>query len=301
MKPVLNPYLVFNGNCREAMEFYRSVLGGRLYMQTFEESGMPASADQKNKIIHAVLRNDLLTFMASDSMPEQPVKTGNNISMSINGSDEKTLTEFFKGLSKGGKVNMPMEKQFWGDKFGALTDKFGISWMVNISTYALVISRIFDAPRKSVWKAWTDPEMVMGWWGPKDFTSPSCRIDLKVGGKYIFCMHGPKGSEFDRDLYSSGVYKEIVPQERLVVTDYFSDENGNKIDPATVGMNPEMPGEMEVVVMFENAGENKTKLTINYPHPETDTAYEAMSVSGMEAGWNESLDKLAKFLLLANN
>ncbi len=157
----------------------------------------------------------------------------------------------------------------------------------------IVIERVFDAPRELVWKAWTDEEMAKKWWGPKDFTAPSIKIDLRVGGKYIFCMHGPKGSEYDKDLFSAGVYKEIVPNEKLVVTDYFSDENGNMVDPAVYGMKSDMPREMIVTVRFEDMGDNKTKLVIEYPKPESEAQFEAMKKSGMEVGWNQSLDKLA--------
>ncbi|MBI3954727.1 SRPBCC domain-containing protein [Candidatus Collierbacteria bacterium] len=160
----------------------------------------------------------------------------------------------------------------------------------------IVISRVFDAPRELVWRAWTNQEMVKKWWGPKDFTAPVIQIDFREGGKYLYCMHGPKGTEFDRDMYSAGVYKEIVPMERIVVSDYFSDEKGNKIDPATSGMSPDFPKEVQVIVRFEDAGNNKTKLTIEYPRPESDAEFEAMRKSGMEAGWNQSLDKLAETL-----
>lgn len=132
MKPTLTPYLNFNGNTKEAMEFYQSVLGGKLTMQTFGESGMPISPEYKDKIIHAALENDTLSFMASDGNDEHPVHMGDNIHMSIVGSDESKLTEFFNKLSEGGKIDMPLAKQFWGDTFGMLTDKFGIHWMVNI-------------------------------------------------------------------------------------------------------------------------------------------------------------------------
>ncbi len=158
------------------------------------------------------------------------------------------------------------------------------------------IVRVFDAPVEMVWKAWTQPEEVKKWWGPKDFTAPSIKIDLQVGGKYIFCMHGPKGSEFDKDLFSAGVYKEIVPMEKLAVSDYFSDENGNKVDPKIYGMNLDFPDEMDVVVKFEEVGENKTKLSIEYPRPESEEQFQAMLKSGMKEGWNTSLDKLAASL-----
>ena len=136
MKPTLNPYLTFDGNCKEAMKFYQSVLGGKLTMQTFGDSGMPTIPQQKDKIIHADLKNSSLSFMASDGSPDHPVHMGDNISMSIAGAqeDEATLTKYFNGLAEGGKVDMPLAKQFWGDTFGMLTDKFGIHWMVNISS-----------------------------------------------------------------------------------------------------------------------------------------------------------------------
>ena len=101
-------------------------------MQTFGESGQSKSPEEKDRIMHAELKNDTLSFMASDGNAEHPVHMGDNISMSISGSDETTLTKYFIGLAKGGKVDMPLAKQFWGDTFGMLTDKFGIHWMVNI-------------------------------------------------------------------------------------------------------------------------------------------------------------------------
>lgn len=161
----------------------------------------------------------------------------------------------------------------------------------------ITIEKIFDAPREAVWKAWTDPEEVKKWWGPEHFWAPRVRIDLKVGGKYIFCMHGPKGSEFDKDMYSAGIYREIVPNEKLVVTDYFSDKDGNKITPQEAGLEqPDFPQEQEVTVRFEDAGEGKTKLSIEYPKPETEEQFEAMKNSGMKDGWGSSLDKLADVL-----
>src|SRR5687767_705130 len=84
----------------------------------------------------------------------------------------------------------------------------------------LVIERVFDAPRELVWKAWTDPEMAMRWWGPKGFTAPSCQIDFRVGGKSLFAMQSPDYNE-GRPIWSTGVYKEIVPLERIVTTDCF--------------------------------------------------------------------------------
>ena len=121
------------GQTKAAMEFYQSVLGGKLTMQTFGESGMPVPDEDKDKIIHADLQNDALSFMASDGDATHPVHMGDNIHMSIVGSDEALLTKYFTGLAEGGKIDMPLAKQFWGDIYGQLTDKFGVHWMVNIS------------------------------------------------------------------------------------------------------------------------------------------------------------------------
>lgn len=152
-------------------------------------------------------------------------------------------------------------------------------------TTELVITRVLDAPRERVWEAWTDPEQMKKWWGPKEFTAPSVEIDLREGGKYLNCMRSPDGQEF----WSTGVYREIVPMEKLVVTDSFADEQGNVVPGAHYGM-PEFPLETEVTVTFEDQ-DGKTKLTVRHA---------GMPVgehgSQAEAGWNESLDKLAASL-----
>src|SRR6266705_2218152 len=99
-KPTLIPYLNFNGNTAEAMKFYQSILGGELTMQTFGEAGMASTPEEKNMIVHADLKNDTLSLMASDGHPNQPVKFGDNIHMSISGADENKLTEFFNKLAQ---------------------------------------------------------------------------------------------------------------------------------------------------------------------------------------------------------
>ncbi len=158
------------------------------------------------------------------------------------------------------------------------------------------IERVFNATREKVWEAWTDPEIIKKWWGPEGFSAPLIKVNLAVGEKYIFAMHGPEGSEWDRDMYSAGVYKEIVPNEKLVVTDYFSDSEGNMINPDEEGQDQNFPKEQTVTVLFEDAGDEKTKLTIIYPKPETEEQMEAMIKSGMKEGWMSSLDKLEKAL-----
>jgi uncharacterized protein YndB with AHSA1/START domain len=149
-----------------------------------------------------------------------------------------------------------------------------------------VITRIFDAPRALVWKAWTDPETVKRWWGPKDYTSPVAKIDFQVGGKYLFAMRSPEG----QDLYSTGVYRKIDPMNEIVYTDSFSDAEGNIVAPTEYGMPDDVPAESEVTVKFEDHGGGKTKMTVITHRP--------AGVMGEYAnqGWNESLDKMAASL-----
>ena len=156
------------------------------------------------------------------------------------------------------------------------------------NTEEFVITRIFDAPRELVWKAWTDPEYVKRWWGPKDFTAPVCKIDLRVGGKYLFCMRSPDG----KDYWSTGVYREIVPLERIVSTDSFADEKGNVVPASHYGMSPDWPRELLITVTFEEY-DAKTKLTLKHSGiADISTA----DRDNMQQGWNESFDKLAESL-----
>lgn len=129
----LNPYLNFDGNTREAMEFYQSVLGGELNISTFGDFGAPEGVDP-NGTMHASLAadNGMLIF-ASDGAPGQPVTSGSNFSISLSGDDADTLRGYWDGLAEGGQVLMPLERQMWGDDFGMLVDKFGMPWMVNIA------------------------------------------------------------------------------------------------------------------------------------------------------------------------
>ena len=129
----LNPYVQFDGNAREAMEFYRGVFDAELTVNTFGEFGNedPAVAD---KTMHAQLENDRgFTLMASDTAPGMEHRPGTNITISLSGDDVEELHTYWDRLSDGGNVMMPLEKQMWGDEFGMLTDRFGIQWMVNVA------------------------------------------------------------------------------------------------------------------------------------------------------------------------
>ncbi len=156
----------------------------------------------------------------------------------------------------------------------------------------LVIEKIFDAPVEKVWDAWTNPETLKKWWGPKDFTAPDVNVDFQVGGKYLLSMAGEVPGIGPVKAWSTGVYKEIIPMKKIVVTDSFSDENGNIVPATSVGLSEGWPMEIDITMLFEAQGD-KTKFTLRYPALKSISEQDA---SNMDIGWNQSLDKLAKAL-----
>lgn len=135
MPTLLNPYISFKDNAREAMEFYHSVFGGKLDMNSFAEGGMPdVDPADANKLMHGMLTtDDGLVLMGSDTPTGMQYVDGARVSVSLSGEDDAVLSGYFSKLSEGGAVLMPLEKAPWGDKFGMLTDRFGIQWMVNVN------------------------------------------------------------------------------------------------------------------------------------------------------------------------
>lgn len=159
---------------------------------------------------------------------------------------------------------------------------------MNTENKDIVITRIFDAPIEQVWKMWTEPEHFKKWWGPKDFTAPVIKMNLRVGGKYLWCMRGsatPAGEV--QDFWSAGIYKEIVPMEKLVYTDNFADKDGNIIKASDYGLPGEWPESTEVSVTFEDAGNGRTKMTLRHTDIPEGTMREMTG-----AGWNQSFDKM---------
>ena len=131
----LNPYISFEGNTREAMEFYKSVFGGKLEFSTFGEAGMTDHGVKPDGIMHALLEAENgITIMAADSATGmRDFVKGTNISMSLSGDNETELTGYFNALSTDGKIDQPLTKAPWGDTFGMCSDKYGIFWMINIT------------------------------------------------------------------------------------------------------------------------------------------------------------------------
>ncbi|BCB88488.1 VOC family protein [Phytohabitans suffuscus] len=129
----LNPYINFDGNARQALEFYKDVFGGELALNTFGQfpDADPATADM---IMHGQLETPSgFTLMASDTPPGMELNPGNNITVSLSGDDGDQLHGYWDRLSGEGTVTIPLEKQMWGDEFGQCVDRFGILWMVNIT------------------------------------------------------------------------------------------------------------------------------------------------------------------------
>ena len=146
----------------------------------------------------------------------------------------------------------------------------------------IVITRTFDSPLTDVWSTWTDQERVKSWWGPKGYTAPSVDIDFRTGGRYLLCMRSPEG----KDFWSTGVYREIVPQRKIVSSDSFSDEKGNVVGPEYYDMPAGLAKEALITVEFEEQ-QGRTNLTLHhFGIPEGEWAEMCTT------GWNESFDKL---------
>lgn len=129
----LNPYLNFRGTTRQAMEYYQSVFGGDLRMQTYKDFGASQSPSEDDQIMHAQLEADGIVLMAADVPERMDYTPGNNFSLSLSGEDEPRLRAYYEKLADGGTVTMPLSKAQWGDTFGMCLDRFGVSWLVNIN------------------------------------------------------------------------------------------------------------------------------------------------------------------------
>jgi uncharacterized protein YndB with AHSA1/START domain len=151
----------------------------------------------------------------------------------------------------------------------------------------LVVTRVFDAPVKKIWKAWSDPGHVVRWWEPNGFTCPVAKMDFREGGTSLVCMRAPK--EFGgQDMYNTWTYEEIVPMQRFVYILRFADKDGNMMDPTKQGLPPEIPKEVRNEVTFKELGTGKTEVTVTeYDWP----VGQMMEMSRM--GLEQCLDKMA--------
>jgi PhnB protein len=129
----LEVYLTFDGNCEEAMNFYKEVFGGEIVgRQRFSENpGMPVPDENKDQILHCRLEFDGNVLMASDNMPGGKTISGSNVSLTLGSRDRARTEKVFNQLAAGGKIGMPLQDTFWNAYFGMVTDKYGFNWMVN--------------------------------------------------------------------------------------------------------------------------------------------------------------------------
>jgi uncharacterized protein YndB with AHSA1/START domain len=164
-----------------------------------------------------------------------------------------------------------------------------------VSSKDFVISRVFDAPRDLMWKAFTEPERMRHWWGPKGFKVIASKMDLRVGGTYHYGLESPDG----KPMWGKFVYREITPPERLVFISSFSDENGGVTRHP---MAPNWPLEMLSTFTFEEQPGGKTKFTVRWvpynPTEEETKVFEAGRDS-MIQGWSGTLEQLAAYLATA--
>ncbi|CAG7659020.1 hypothetical protein PAECIP111802_07274 [Paenibacillus allorhizosphaerae] len=154
----------------------------------------------------------------------------------------------------------------------------------NKSNWDLVVTRVFNVSIEQVWRAWTEGEHVKSWWGPTSFTSPVAKMDFRVNGTSLVCMRTPDG----HDMFNTWTYQKIQPMELIEFLLDWSDKDGNRIDPAAMGMPPDMPRDVRHVITFKAESGNTTEMTVTeYGYP-SNQLFE-MSRAGLE----QCLDKMA--------
>ena len=317
----ITPSLLFvgaqQGKAEEAINFYTSIFQNSGISQIERYSA--EDNDVEGTIMYASFSLNGQEFAAMDSSMEHAFNFTPAISLFVKCETQQEIDVFWEMLSKGGaksrcgwlqdkygvswQIVPPVLGEMLSDPdpekskrvMNAMLQMDKLDIMVLKQAYTndspnaeslkdqkvLEISRVFNLPVNLVWKAWTEPESFKKWWGPNGFTCPYSAIDLRVGGKTLSCMRSPQGDEF----WSTGIYKEIIPFEKLVCTDSFSDDKGNFIPASDLNMPGNWPSELLITVTFEEV-EGKTKMLLKHEGlpPEM---YE-----DCQTGWQQSFDKL---------
>ena len=151
----------------------------------------------------------------------------------------------------------------------------------------IVVTRTFNAPVNLVWNAWTDPELVMRWWGPDVFTSPLAKIDFREGGKSLVCMRAPEQMG-GMDMYSIWNYTSIVPLTSIDFIQNLADKDGNKMNPKDLGMPDDFPEDIRTLVTFKDLGNNKTEMTV------TEFADMGQMTHFAQIGLEQCMDKMVR-------
>lgn len=157
-----------------------------------------------------------------------------------------------------------------------------------VSKDTIVIERTFEAPVGLIWQLWTQPEHFAKWYGPEGVTVTVDKMDVRIGGKHLFCMHmqTPDGV---MKFWTTGEYTEIVPNERLVYTDSIADENGNIVSPASLGWDTDQPITTRVIVELQDLGE-RTRMILRHEDVPSNT-------EGAADGWQQSFTKMETYLV----
>lgn len=295
-------YLAFDGQCEAAFKHYEKVLRGEILMM-MRGSDMPSevaiSPAEAKRIMHARLKVGDRLLMGGDAQCENFAKP-QGFCAHIMLNDPGEAERIYRELGEGGTPTMPLHETFWARRFGMLTDRFGVPWMVNCeksmgapenTSKSFVISRTFDAPRTTIWQAFTDPDLMRKWWCPKGVTVAHSKMDLRPGGTYHYCMRTPDG----KDMWGRQVYREIEAPERLVFINSFSDEHGGLTRHP---QGPTWPIEMLSRIDFAEAN-GRTTFTVTWtpycPTPEEQATFDA-GHDGMRGGWAGTLDQLEAYL-----
>jgi uncharacterized protein YndB with AHSA1/START domain len=154
-------------------------------------------------------------------------------------------------------------------------------------THDVVVVRTLNAPCEEVWRAWSDPDQVMGWWGPQGFTSPMCRMDFREGGTTLVSMRSAEGPE----LFNTWSYRSIEPMDRIEFVNRFSDSEGNPVAPGDLGLPPVIPAEVLHEVTLRAIDDRTTELTVHefgYPNEQI--------VEVSKTGMEQCIDKMAALL-----
>lgn len=295
-------YLGFNGTCETAFKVYERVLGGEILMMArYADNPCASGAPPVNgeRIMHARLRAGRYLLMGGDTMGDSYAKPQGFCAHIMVDTPEEA-ERIFADLSEGGSVTMPMAETFWALRFGMLTDRFGVPWMVNCekkaamteeTQSAFVISRVFDVQRAKLWDCFAKLEHMKSWWGPKAVDIGQASMDFKVGGAFHYTMRPAAGPP----IWGKMLYREIRPQERILCVSSFSDELGGL---SRHPMAPQWP--IQILVTFSFSDEKGgSKLTVSavplHPLHEESVTFDKGHDS-LRMGWSGTLDKLAAFL-----
>jgi len=293
---MVQPYLFFDGRCEEALDFYSKTLGAKVEcVAHFKDSPDPTMCmpgiDQ-NKVMHACFRIGANTIMASDGRcTGRPSFQGFSLSLTL--AEEAEADRLFAALAKGGQVQMPLATTFFSPRFGMVADRFGVSWMIHVAppSKPFVITRTFDASRDKVWKAWTERERLLQWFGPKSFRMTSAKLDLRPDGNFHYCLQTPDGKE----MWGKFVYRVIDAPDRIVLVNSFSDEKGGLTRHP---FSATWPLETLSTTTLSDEG-GKTKLTIEWsplnPTEEERRTFDGAH-EGMKQGWTGTFEQLAAYL-----